>query len=136
MEKAPDIIIEHEADMIEKLEKVDYTERLLYGVYLVKEEDGVYLLDNGIKSKKPLMIEPNGLCYMLPPNSSLLRWYSIEEANEKFKKGNIVEIKYRNGIFPVGLDGISEYNHDETTRYEMGDYVLIIDIYKRPKNDL
>ena len=56
MEKAPDIIIEHEADMIEKLEKVDYTERLLYGVYLVKEEDGVYLLDNGIKSKKPLMI--------------------------------------------------------------------------------
>ena len=121
---------------IEKLKEVDiYAEWLQYGVYLVKEEDGsVYLLDNGIKSEKPLSLDGNGLCYMLPYNSSNVRWYNIERANKEFKKGNIIQIKCRNGILPIGLLGVGN-DCDGTTRYEMGDYVLIIDIYKRPKKD-
>ena len=127
-----ELLKEIEKEKIEELKEVDiYAEWLQYGVYLVKEEDGrVYLLDNGIKSKNPLSIDPNGFCYMLPYNSSQIRWYNIERANEKFKKANIIQIKCRNGILPIATNG-----YDGTSRYELGDYVLIVDIYKRPKKD-
>ena len=135
MEKKMDLPETHK--MVEKLKEVEiYAEWLLFGVYLVKEEDGrIYLLDNGIISKKPISLDPNGLCYMLPYNSSNVRWYNVEKANDKFKKANIIQIKCRNGISPIGLMGGSHHDHDSTTRYEMGNYVLIIDLYKRPKND-
>lgn len=122
---------------VEKLKKVDiYAEWLLLGVYLVKEEDGkIYLLDNGIISKEPLSLDPNGLCYMLPYNSLGVRWYSVEKAKDKFKKANIIQIKCRNGISPFVLSGGGHNSYDSTIRYEMGDHVLIIDIYKKLKND-
>ena len=127
-----ELLKEIEKEKIEKLKEVDiYAEWLQYGVYLVKEEDGrVYLLDNGIKSNKPLSLDPNGFCYMLPYNSSRFRWYNIKRANEEFKKANIIQIKCRNGILPIATNG-----YDGTSMYELGDYVLIVDIYKRPKKD-
>ena len=111
----------------EELREIDlYAEWLFYGVYLVKEKDGVYLLDNGIKSKRPLPIDANGFCYLLPRNSSKVRWYNVQKANARFKSGNIIEINCRNGILPYAPPV------GETIRFELGEHVLIIDLYKQP----
>lgn len=53
--------------------------------YLVKQEDGVYLVDNGITGEQPLPITKDGICYQLPVNSSNRKWYNIKKADKEFE---------------------------------------------------
>ena len=56
--------------------------------YLVKEDDGVYLIDNDVKSEQPLPITKDGICYALPANSSNRKWYNIKKADKEFEANN------------------------------------------------
>lgn len=53
--------------------------------YLVKEDDGVYLVDNGVKSEQPVPITKDEICYALPANSSNRKWYNIKKADKEFE---------------------------------------------------
>lgn len=53
--------------------------------YLVKEDDGVYLVDNGVKGEQPVPITKDGICYQLPVNSSNRKWYNIKKADKEFE---------------------------------------------------
>lgn len=66
-------------------ETVEETATVISTAYLVKEDDGVYLVDDGVKSEKPLPITKDGICYTLPANSSNRKWYNIKKADKEFE---------------------------------------------------
>lgn len=92
--------------------------------YLVKEDDGVYLVDNGVKSEQPLPITKDGICYKLPTNSSNRVWYNIKKADKEFEaSNNEIYLPYKASI-KIGSTGTKMPNEkliaylDEADRAE------------------
>lgn len=62
-------------------------------VAIVFEDDGDYIVDNGVKSG-PLEITKDGLCYILPANSANRKWFSLKK----------IDAVKANGVTSIVLD--------------------------------
>lgn len=86
-------------------ETTETTTPVISTAYLVKEEDGVYLVDNGIKSENPVPITKDGICYALPVSSSNRKWYNIKKAEKEFAaNNNSIYLPYKASI-KLGAQG-------------------------------
>lgn len=85
-------------------ETTETTTPVISTAYLVKEEDGVYLVDNDVKSEEPLPITKDGICYALTANSSNRKWYNIKKAEKEFAANNSIYLPYKASI-KLGAQG-------------------------------
>lgn len=106
---------------------VEETTPTVSTAYLVKEDDGVYLVDNGVKGEQPVPITKDGICYQLPANSSNRKWYNIKKADKEFETAGAdgIYLTYKASV-KIGARGaklpneklIAYLNEEDKAEYE------------------